>query len=144
MSVDSALVVDSDLSIPRSELTFRATRAGGPGGQHVNTSSTRIELLWNLERSRAISEEQRERLRARLATRLDTDANVRVVASAFRSQLRNRQDAEERLVALIRRGLAVPKPRKRTRPHRGAVENRLQTKRKLSEKKRERRVQDLD
>lgn len=144
MSSDSALVVDSYLSIPRSELTFRATRAGGPGGQHVNTSSTRIELLWNLERSRAISEEQRERLRARLATRLDADGGVRVVASAFRSQLRNRQDAEERLSALIRRGLAVPKARKKTRPHRGAVENRLQTKRKRSEKKRERRGQDFD
>jgi len=144
VSVDSALVVDSDLSIPRSELTFRATRAGGPGGQHVNTSSTRIELLWNLERSRAISGEQRERLRGRLATRLDAEGNVRIVASAFRSQLRNRQDAEERLAALIRRGLAVPKARKKTRPHRGAVENRLQTKRKLSEKKRERRVQDFD
>ena len=144
MSADSALTVDSEVSIPRSELTFRATRAGGPGGQHVNTSSTRIELLWNLERSRALSRVQRDWLRDRLATRLDADGNVRVVASAFRSQLRNRQDAEERLAALIRRGLMVPKSRKKTRPHRRAVESRLQTKRKLSEKKRERRTQEFD
>jgi len=110
----------------------------------VNTSSTRIELLWNLERSRALSRVQRDWLRDRLATRLDADGNVRVVASAFRSQLRNRQDAEERLAALIRRGLMVPKSRKKTRPHRGAVESRLHTKRKLSEKKRERRTQEFD
>ena len=144
MSADSALFVNSDLSIPRFELTVRATRAGGPGGQHVNTSSTRVELLWSLERSRAASEQQRSRLREKLAARLDAEGNVRVVASAFRSQLRNRQDAEERLVALIRRALVVPKARKKTRPSRSAVESRLRTKRKVSEKKKERRLQDLD
>lgn len=144
MSADSALPVNSDVSIPRFELTFRATRAGGPGGQHVNTSSTRVELLWNVDRSRAISEQQRQRLRDKLAGRLDAQGNVRVVASAFRSQLRNREDAEDRLAALVRRALTVPKPRKKTRPSRSAMESRLRTKRKLSEKKKERRVQDLD
>ncbi len=144
MSAGSALFVNSDLSIPRFELTFRATRAGGPGGQHVNTSSTRVELLWSLGRSRAVSDEQRGRLREKLAERLDAQGNVRVVASAFRSQLRNRQDAEERLAALIRRALTVPKSRKKTRPSRSAVESRLRTKRKVSEKKKERRLQDLD
>jgi ribosome-associated protein len=144
VSAESALPVTSDLSIPRFELTFRATRAGGPGGQHVNTSSTRVELLWSLERSRAVSDQQRSRLREKLAARLDAQGNVRVVASAFRSQLRNRQDAEERLAALIRRALVVPKARKKTRPSRSAVESRLRTKRKVSEKKKERRVQDLD
>jgi ribosome-associated protein len=144
VSTDSALPVNSDVSIPRFELTFRATRAGGPGGQHVNTSSTRVELLWNVDRSRAISEQQRHRLRDKLAGRLDAQGNVRVVASAFRSQLRNRQDAKDRLAALVRRALTVPKARKKTRPSRSAVESRLRTKRKLSEKKKERRVQHLD
>jgi ribosome-associated protein len=144
VSADSALLVNSDFSIPRFELTFRATRAGGPGGQHVNTSSTRVELLWSLDRSRAVSDQQRSRLRDKLAARLDAQGNVRVVASAFRSQHRNRQDAEERLAALIRRALIVPKARKKTRPSRSAVESRLRTKRKMSEKKKERRVQDLD
>ena len=134
-----ALQVESDFSIPRHELTVRATRAGGPGGQHVNTSSTRIELLWNLERSRAPSAEQRARLREKLASRLDGDGNIRVVASAFRSQHRNREDAEERLVALVRRALQVPRIRRKTRPHRGAVEARLDAKRRESEKKRRRR-----
>ena len=136
MSAGSALTVNSDLSIPRHELAFRASRAGGPGGQHVNTSSTRVELLWNVERSRVLSDDQRRRLRDKLASRVDADGNVRVVASAFRSQLRNREDAEGRLAALVRRSLAIPKPRRKTRPTRGAVEQRLQSKRILAEKKR--------
>lgn len=140
MSAGSALDVNPDLSIPRHELSFRATRAGGPGGQHVNTSSTRIELLWNVEGSRALSDEQRQRLRDKLASRLDAAGNVRIVASAFRSQTRNRDDAEERLAALVRRALAVPKSRKKTRPTRGSVEQRLEFKKKLSEKKAKRRA----
>jgi ribosome-associated protein len=140
VSADSALVVTPDLSIPRSELTYRATRAGGPGGQHVNTSSTRIELLWNPERSQSVSGDQRHRLREKLASRIDSEGNVRVVASAFRSQTRNREDAAERLVALLRRALTIPKKRRKTRPSRAAVEARLQRKRHKSEKKRHRRV----
>ena len=139
MSADSALTVNSDLSIPRHELTFRASRAGGPGGQHVNTSSTRVELLWNLDRSRALSGEQRQRLREKIAGRLDAQGNVRVVASAFRSQLRNREDAEDRLAALLRRALVIPKLRRKTRPTKGSVEQRLQSKRVIAEKKRARR-----
>lgn len=139
MSADSALRVNSDLSIPRFELTFRATRAGGPGGQHVNTSSTRVELLWNVERSRSLSETQRHRLREKLASRLDSEGNVRVVASAHRSQTRNRDDAEERLATLVRRALLVPKQRKKTQPGRAAVEGRLRSKRLVREKKQRRR-----
>ena len=133
------LAVDGDLSIPRHELTFRASRAGGPGGQHVNTSSTRVEVLWNVRRSRVLSDAQRERLTEKLAARIDADGNVRVVGSAYRSQARNRDDAEERLAALVRRALVVPKARKKTRPSRTAVERRIQSKKLASEKKRERR-----
>lgn len=139
MSAGSALVVNSELSIPRFELAFRATRAGGPGGQHVNTSSTRVELLWNVDQSRTISDAQRARLRDKLGGRVDAQGNVRVVASAYRSQSRNRDDAEERLAAMIRRALVVPKPRKKTRPSRTAKENRLDSKRKHGDKKRHRR-----
>src|SRR5215831_5400977 len=83
------------VSVPRSELEFRASRSSGPGGQHVNTTSTRIELLWNLEESRVLSDEQRARLRSRLAARLDSTGSIRVVASARRSQQQNKQAAEE-------------------------------------------------
>lgn len=144
MSGDGPLVVDSTITIPRSELSFRASRAGGPGGQHVNTSSTRVELLWNLERSRSVSADQRHRLREKLAARLDAEGNVRVVASANRSQLRNREDAEVRLATLIRRALIVPKARKKTRPSRGAVEKRLRTKKEISRKKQDRRFRPDD
>ena len=140
MSAESALRITGDLTIPRFELTVRATRAGGPGGQHVNKASTRIELVWNLERSRAVSDDVRSRLREKLASRLDADGNVRVVASAFRSQTRNRDDAEQRLAALVRRALIVPRPRRKTRPGRAAVESRLRTKKRLSEKKQRRRL----
>jgi ribosome-associated protein len=137
--VSDVLEVSDELSLPRSELEFRATRSGGPGGQHVNTSSTRIELLWNLGDSRALSDEQRDRLRQRLASRTDAAGYVRVVSSEYRSQLRNREAAEARLVELLRRALAVPRKRVATRPSRAAKEARLRDKRRQSEKKRLRR-----
>lgn len=129
------------VAIPRVELQYRASRAGGPGGQHVNTSSTRIELLWDLPNSRAVSDEERERIREKLAPRLDSDGMVRVVASDRRSQGQNRQAADERLVALVRRALQVPKRRRPTKPPRAAKERRLTDKKRRSDKKRERRVE---
>lgn len=134
-----ALVVNELVSIPRSELEFRATRAGGPGGQHVNTSSTRIELLWNVVGTRALSDMERERVLRRLASRTDANGMVRVVSSESRSQLRNRESAETRLAELVRRALLTPRKRVPTRPSRSAREARLQDKRKRSEKKRLRR-----
>ena len=144
MSADGALVVDATLEIPRSELSFRASRAGGPGGQHVNTSSTRVELLWTVDRSRALESDQRARLREKLAARLDGEGNVRVVASSNRSQLRNREEAETRLATLVRRALIVPKARKKTRPTRGSVEARLRAKKEHSRRKQNRRFQSDD
>jgi ribosome-associated protein len=136
---DDALVVGPTLAIPRSELQYRASRSGGPGGQHVNTSSTRIELLWDVARSRAVTAEQRERLLARLARRLDAEGMVRVVASDRRSQLQNRDAAEQRLAALVRQALVVPKRRKATKPPRAAREQRLTDKRRRGERKKNRR-----
>ncbi|MGH7616315.1 MAG: alternative ribosome rescue aminoacyl-tRNA hydrolase ArfB [Gemmatimonadaceae bacterium] len=134
------LNVTPDLSIPRTELHYRASRAGGPGGQHVNTSSTRIELLWDLSNSGVVSDEERARIREKLAARLDADGMLRVVASDRRSQAQNRQAADERLAALVRRALHVPKRRRPTRPPKAAKERRLSEKRRRSDKKRDRRV----
>ena len=114
------LAVNADVSIPRTELQFRATRAGGAGGQHVNTSSTRIELLWDLPHSTAVSEEQRDRLQSKLAARLDAEGHVRVVASDRRSQQQNRQSAETRLAELVRSALVIPKKRRPTKPTRAS------------------------
>jgi ribosome-associated protein len=140
---DLALLrVTSSVSIPRSELEYRASRAGGAGGQHVNTSSTRIELLWDLPRSTAVTEDERRRLRVKLASRLDSDGMVRVVASERRSQAQNRQAADERLVGLVKHALAVPKKRRPTKPTRSSKEKRLAEKKRHSDKKRDRRSLD--
>jgi ribosome-associated protein len=109
----------------------------------VNTSSTRIELLWDLSGSRAVSDEQRARLREKLAPRLDADGMVRVVASDHRSQQQNRTAAEERLAALVRHALHVPKKRRKTKPPAASKERRIKEKKLRSERKRDRRV-DLD
>jgi len=134
---DGIRITDS-LIIPRAELETRTSRASGPGGQHVNKTSSRVEIAWNISRSLSLSDEQRERLMSRLASRLSEGGSIRVVAGDTRSQLRNRQAAERRLAETIARGLAVPKKRKPTRRPRSADEARLTSKKKHSDKKRER------
>ena len=136
---DGYLDITPDLLLPLAELDYRATRSGGPGGQHVNTSSTRIELWWDIGASPTLAEEQRTRLLARLATRLDGEGRLRIVASESRSQLRNREAATERLREVVAAALAVAKPRKRTKPGRAAKAARLEAKRRRSATKRDRR-----
>jgi ribosome-associated protein len=136
---DGYLEITPTLLLPLAELEYRATRSGGPGGQHVNTSATRIEVWWDVRRSPALTDEQRARLEQRLATRLDGEGRLRVVASASRSQLRNREAATERLRDLVAGALAVRKLRKRTRPTRAAKAARLEEKRRRSVVKRDRR-----
>jgi ribosome-associated protein len=136
---DAYLEITPALLLPLAELDYRATRSGGPGGQHVNTSSTRIEVWWDVRSSPALTEEQRARLMERLANRLDGEGRLRVVASESRSQLRNREAATERLRELIALALEVRKPRKRTKPSRAAKAARLEAKRRRSALKRDRR-----
>jgi ribosome-associated protein len=139
MAEGGFLEVSPTVSIPRGELEYRATRAGGAGGQHVNTSSTRVELLWELRLSTAVTDEQRERLLLKLGPRLDAEGRVRVVASERRSQQQNRKAADERLVELVRAALTVRRKRKPTRPGKAAVERRLDEKKRHSDRKRQRR-----
>lgn len=139
MSDATMLEVSPALRVPLAELEFRATRSGGPGGQHVNTSSTRVEVWWDVAGSPALTEAQRQRLLVRLASRLDGSGRLRLVSSTSRSQLRNREDVTERLRQLVAEGLIVPKARKRTRPSRAAKAARLEGKRRRSATKRERR-----
>jgi ribosome-associated protein len=138
-SDEKLLFVNASLSIPRSELDFRASRSSGAGGQHVNKTSSRIEVFWNPLSSRALTQEQRDRLRHKLAGRIAADGSIRVVASDMRSQSRNRELAEERLADLVRAALVVPRKRRPTKPSRAAKEARLEEKKRLSHKKRERR-----
>jgi len=138
------LVVDARHTIPRRELSVRATRAGGAGGQHVNTSSTRVEVLWDVSTSIALTDEERTRVLDKLSARLDADGRVRVVASDTRSQRQNRELAERRLTELVRRALVVPRARKATRPTHASTERRLESKRRESQRKRERRSTDWE
>ena len=133
------LAITADVAIPRAELEARASRAGGAGGQHVNTSSTRIELRWNVRATRALDDAARARVLEKLASRIDGDGVLRVVSSARRSQLQNREAAEERLAELVADALHVAKARRKTKPSRGAKEERLNEKRRNSERKRNRR-----
>ena len=105
----------------------------------MNKTSSRIEISWNITLSRALSDDQRERLLTRLASRLSEDGSIRIVASDTRSQLRNREAAEKRLAEAIARALIIPRKRKPTRRPRAANEARLTEKKKHSDKKRERK-----
>src|SRR5512145_3486798 len=132
MADANVLEITPELRIPLSELDYRASRSSGPGGQHVNTSSTRIEVWWDVARSSALSPEQRGQLLDRLAPRLDSSGRLRLVSSGSRSQLRNREDVTERLQKVVAAALAVRKQRKRTKPSRAAKAARLEAKRRRS------------
>ena len=133
------LEITPALSLPLDELDYRASRSGGPGGQHVNTSSTRVEVSWDVAGSPSLTDEQRTRLLTRLASRLDSGGRLRLVSSGSRSQLRNREGVTERLREVVAAGLIIPKARKRTKPSRAAKAARLEAKRRRSATKRERR-----
>ena len=121
------------------ELEVRATRSGGPGGQHVNTSSTRIELSWNVAASPSLTEDVRERLLEKLESRLHGEGILRVVASGSRSQRRNRLEALEHMRDLVRAALKRRKRRRPTKPSQAAVQKRIDEKKRRSERKRRRR-----
>ena len=136
---EAGIHVNGRVTIPRDEIEVRVSRSGGPGGQHVNTSSTRVEVRWSLVQSRALSPEEKARAREKMGSRLDTDGTLRVTASDSRSQRRNRELAEARLGELVRRALVVPKARRATKRPRSADERRLNAKRERSDRKQSRR-----
>lgn len=138
------LQVTDTIAVPRSEFVYRASRSGGAGGQHVNTSSTRIELLWDFQRSSALDDVQKDRVRSKLAARIDADGMVRVVAGNRRSQMQNRAAAEERLAKLVRDAMHVAKKRRATAPTKASKERRLETKKQQSRKKANRRKDAFD
>jgi ribosome-associated protein len=144
VAAENLLQVSEALSIPRGELDVRVSRSSGAGGQHVNKTSSRVEIFWNVRGSRALTEEQRARLIDKLASRLTTEGSVRIVASDMRSQSRNRDLAEEKLADLVRRALVVPKKRKATRPSKASKEARLEEKKRRSHTKRERQNKSFD
>jgi ribosome-associated protein len=132
------LNVTAGTVVPEAELQWRFSRSSGPGGQSVNTTDSRVELSFDLDATQALDESLKLRAMARLAGRL-VDGVITVTASEHRSQLRNREAAEYRLAALLRDAIAPPaRPRRATRPTRGSVRRRLDSKRRRSDLKRQR------
>ena len=140
----NVLEITPELRLPLSELDYQASRSGGPGGQHVNTSSTRIEVWWDIASSPTLTPEQRELLLQRLGPRLDSHGRLRLVSSGSRSQLRNREDVTERLRSVVAAALAPRKKRKPTKPSRAAKAARLEAKRRRTATKSRRRAPPLD
>lgn len=136
---DRRLRVTASVMLDPRELRWRFSRAGGPGGQGVNTTDSRVELSLDVATTTALSPEQRERVLHALSGRL-TDGVLTVVAAEQRSQLQNRRAAVDRLVELLREALAPPpRPRRATRPSRSAVRRRAEAKRRHSQVKHLRR-----
>jgi ribosome-associated protein len=133
------IIINDHLAIPASELEFRFSRSSGPGGQHVQRSDTRVELLFNVAASPSLSAEQRERILARLANQIDGEGVLRIVSSSTRSQLENRGDAMRRFQAVLASALRTRKRRVATRPSAAAREERLTAKRVRSQHKATRR-----
>lgn len=132
------LEVSPALTIPASELGWRFSRSSGPGGQHVNTSDSRVELFWNIAESAALSDDQRRMLTARLGRRL-TAGVITISASERRSQLRNREIALAKLADLVNAGLAPDAaPRRPTKPTLGSKRRRLAAKERRSATKQQR------
>ncbi|MFW6206263.1 MAG: alternative ribosome rescue aminoacyl-tRNA hydrolase ArfB [Gemmatimonadota bacterium] len=135
----SRIRINRRLSIPRSELEFRTSRSGGPGGQHANTTASRVQLRWNVEASRSLSDRRRQRIRSRLANRIDGNGVLQITVDTHRSQHRNRKEAVDRFAELVREALRPGKKRKKTRRTRSSNERRLRKKKKRGRKKELRR-----
>lgn len=141
---DGDLLLAGGNRIPASELVEQASRSGGPGGQHVNTSSTRVTLRWNLRETRGLRPEARARALVRLATRLSKTGEIVLHADRHRSRRRNQLDARERLQALVAAALIVETPRRPTKPTRAARTRRLDAKRRRGDSKQSRQSQTDD
>ena len=122
-----------------SELTFKATRSSGPGGQHVNKTSTRVALSWAINESKAITAEQRARLLDKLYNRLSKEGLLLLASQNSRSQRKNKEDVIQRFLNLIEKSLERPKKRKKTKPSKASKIKRLANKKIHSEKKANRR-----
>ena len=127
------------LRIPAGEIDLSYARSGGPGGQHVNKTSSKVLLRWNLARSAAPSDAERARLEERLGPRLTEDGDLLLTSERHREQSRNVEDVLTRFAEVLRKGLERPKPRKKTRPSRRQKQRRLDDKRRRGDIKRQRR-----
>jgi len=127
-----------------NELKFKAIRSNGPGGQHVNKVSSKIELTFNVLNSNILTEEHKQLLSKKLASRLTKDSVLILFCDETRSQHKNKEIAVERFLQLIKKSLTIPKKRKPTKPTKSSVKKRLEGKKRVSIKKTSRKRPDLD
>jgi ribosome-associated protein len=127
-----------------NELTFKATRSSGAGGQHVNKVASRIELSFDIPNSQGLTEEEKERLQQKIASRLSKEGVLILSCSESRSQHKNKAIVIERFLELIKENLKVKKPRKKSKPSKTAIEKRLKTKKKHALKKADRKPPKID
>jgi ribosome-associated protein len=127
-----------------SELSFKAIRSSGPGGQHVNKTASKIEVSFSLENSEALSEIEKERLRNKLSTKISSEGIIVLQCGETRSQHRNKAIVIERLIELLQKNLKVAKPRKKTKPSKGAIERRLKSKKENAFKKSNRKPPEIE
>ncbi len=134
--------IDSHTAVADSEVVFRASRSGGPGGQNVNKVNTRITLFFNVRDSASLSEDQRVRIQHRLSSRIDREGVLRIVCQRFRTQEANRRAAVERFQELLAEALKLLPVRKKTKASAGAHQRRLSRKKHRGAVKRERTTRD--
>jgi ribosome-associated protein len=135
---DELIIIDDRVQVPLSELDFRFSRSSGPGGQHAQKSSTRVELLFDVARSPSLDEEQKARILSRLSGYVDSNGVLHLASQSERSQLRNRQEVVARFQELMGRALARRKRRRATAPTAASMEQRLAQKKRRSQVKRQR------
>ena len=133
------IVINSHLTIPLGEITYRTTRSSGPGGQHVNKTETQVELLFDVAHSSSLNDAQRQRILSRLKNLIDQDGVLHLAAQSERSQLRNREIVTVRFQEIMAAALHVPKTRRPTRPTAASKTKRIESKKRRAEIKRLRR-----
>ena len=127
------LYINDHITIPDHELEISASRAGGPGGQHVNKTSTKITVRWNLENSMVLHEEEKNRIRAKIPSQITAEGDILVHNSTSRSQTHNKKEALQQLAHLIRNALIIPKKRMKKKPPKAAKEAWLEYKKQRGE-----------
>ena len=132
MTAPDGILINTHLTIPWSEVQYRFVRSSGPGGQHVNKSSTQVELLFDVAHSPSLNAGQRGRILLKLKNLIDAHGVLQLSAQSERSQLRNREAVTDRFQGLLAAALRVPKKRRPTRPTLASKEKRLEVKKRRS------------